>query len=71
MKHGRVQSSNGKVTEDRADKVDNTGNLKNAGMLHLDSLDSNVHVHSFPIHKTTSQETSSVNQSNCISAESL
>ena len=68
MKHERVQNSNGKVTEDRTDNVDNTGNLKNADMLHVDSLTSNVH---FPVDITTSQEISSINQSNCISAESL
>ena len=54
--------------EDRTDNVDDTGNLKNADMLHVDSLTSNVH---FPIDITTSQEISSMNQSNCISAESL
>ena len=68
LKHERVQSSNGKVMEDRTDNVDNTGNLKNADMLHVDSLTSNVH---FSIDITTSQEISSMNQSNCISAESL
>ena len=68
LKHERVQSSNGKVMEDRRDNVDDTGNLKNADMLHVDSLTSNVH---FAIDITTSQEISSMNQSNCISAESL
>ena len=68
MKYGKVQSSNSKVSEDSTDNVDNTANLKNADTLHIDSLTSNVH---FPIDVTTSQEISSMNQSNCISAESL
>lgn len=70
MKYGKVQSSNSKVSEDRTDNVDNTANLKNADMLHIDSLTSNINVH-FPIDITTSQEISSMNQSNCISAKSL
>lgn len=70
MKYGKVQSSNSKVSEDRTDNVDNSANLKNADMLHIDSLTSNINVH-FPIDITTSQEISSMNQSNCISAESL
>ena len=67
VKYGKVQSSNSKVSEDRTDNADNTANLKNADMLHIDSLTSNVH---FPI-DITSREISSMNQSNCISAESL
>ena len=70
VKYGKVQSSNSKVSEDRTDNVDNTANLKNADMLHIDSLTSNINVH-FPIDITTSQEISSMNQSNCISAKSL
>ena len=70
MKYGKVQSSNSKVSEDRTDNVDNIANLKNADMLHIDSLTSNINVH-FPIDITTSQEISSMNQSNCISAKSL
>ena len=68
MKYGKVQSSDSKASEDRTDNVDNAANLKNADMLHIVSLTSNVH---FPIDITTSQEISSMNQSNCISAESL
>ena len=68
MKYGKVPRCNGKVSEDRTDNVDNTASLKNADMLHIDSLTSNVQ---FPIDITTSQEISSMSQSNCISAESL
>jgi len=68
VKYGKVPHCNGKVSEDRTDNVDNTASLKNADMLHIDSLTSNVQ---FPIDITTSQEISSMSQSNCISAESL
>ena len=68
MQYEKVQSNNNKVSEDRTDNVDKTAYLKNDDMLHIDSLTSNVH---FPIDITTSQEISSMNQSNCISAESL
>ena len=68
VQYEKVQSNNNKVSEDRTDNVDNTAYLKNDDMLHIDSLTSNVH---FPIDITTSQEISSMNQSNCISAESV
>ena len=68
VQYEKVQSNNNKVSEDRTDNVDKTAYLKNDDMLHIDSLTSNVH---FPIDITTSQEISSMNQSNCISAESL
>ena len=69
VKDGKLQSSNyGNVSKDRIDNVDNTAHLKDVDVLHEDSLTSKVH---FPIDITTTQEISSMNQNNCISAESL
>ena len=55
VKDGKLQSSNGNVSEDRIDNVDNTAHLKDVDVLHEDSLTSKVH---FPIDITTTQEIS-------------
>lgn len=69
VKTSKVQRSNGNVSKDRTENVDNTARM-NVDKLHEVSLTCTSNAH-FPIDITTTQEISSMNQNNCISAESL
>ena len=65
----KVQRSNGNVSKDTTENVDNTACM-NDDKLHEVFLTCIGNAH-FPIDITTTQEISSMNQNNCISAESL